>query len=35
MRINIAKPQLGQEEIDSVSRVIESGMIASGPKPLF
>ena len=32
MRINIAKPQLGQEEIDSVSRVIESGMIASGPE---
>jgi dTDP-4-amino-4,6-dideoxygalactose transaminase len=30
--IHIAKPQLGQEEIDAVSSVLRSGMIAEGPK---
>ena len=30
--INIAKPLLGEEEIEEVSRVIRSGMIASGPE---
>ena len=30
MRINIAKPLLDDEEIDAVSRVISTGMIASG-----
>ena len=32
MRINIAKPLLDDEEIDAVSRVISTGMIASGPE---
>ena len=32
MEIGIAKPQLGEEEITEVSRVIRSGMIASGPE---
>lgn len=32
MRINIAKPVLGEEEIENVTRVIRSGMIASGPE---
>ncbi len=32
MQINIAKPLLGEEEIQAVSRVISSGMIASGPE---
>ncbi len=30
--IPVAKPQLGQEEIDAVSEVLKSGMIAQGPK---
>lgn len=30
--IPIAKPQIGQEEIDAVSSVLRSGMIAEGPK---
>ena len=30
--INIAKPLLGKEEQDAVKKVLESGMIASGPK---
>ena len=32
MRINIAKPLLNSEEIHQVTRVIRSGMIASGPE---
>ncbi len=32
MKINIAKPILGDEEIKQVTRVIRSGMIASGPE---
>jgi len=32
MKINIAKPLLGEEEINEVTRVIKSGMIASGPE---
>ena len=32
MRIRIAQPILGDEEIDEVSRVIRTGMIASGPE---
>ncbi len=32
MEIGIAKPQLGEEEITEVSRVIRSGMIACGPE---
>ena len=32
MRINIANPVLGDEEIEQVTRVIQSGMIASGPE---
>lgn len=32
MRINIAKPLLDDEEIGAVSRVISTGMIASGPE---
>jgi perosamine synthetase len=32
MRINIAKPDIGEEEISEVSRVMRSGMIASGPE---
>ncbi|WP_295721287.1 DegT/DnrJ/EryC1/StrS aminotransferase family protein [uncultured Methanobrevibacter sp.] len=31
-RINIAKPIIGQEEIDNVVEVLKSGMIAQGPK---
>ena len=34
MSITIAQPLLGQEEIDAVTRVIKSGMIASGPETL-
>ena len=34
MRIGIAKPLLGEEEIAAVSEVISSGMIASGPETL-
>jgi len=30
--INIAKPLVGEEEIEEVGRVIRSGMIASGPE---
>ena len=29
--ISMAKPQIGQEEIDAVTKVMQSGMIASGP----
>jgi len=32
MKINIAKPDIGDEEIEAVSRVMRSGMIASGPE---
>lgn len=32
MRINIANPVLGDDEIEQVTRVIRSGMIASGPE---
>ena len=32
MRINIAKPLLGASEIAAVTRVLKSGMIASGPE---
>ena len=32
MRIRIAQPILGDEEIEQVSKVIKSGMIASGPE---
>jgi dTDP-4-amino-4,6-dideoxygalactose transaminase len=31
-RINVAKPWLGPEEVEAVSRVIESGWVAQGPK---
>ncbi len=31
-RINIAKPIIGQEEIDNVVEVLKSGIIAQGPK---
>lgn len=34
MKINIAKPVLGDDEIEQVTRVIRSGMIASGPETL-
>lgn len=34
MSISIAQPQLGQEEIEAITRVINSGMIASGPETL-
>jgi len=34
MQINIAQPILGQEEIDAITRVIKSGMIASGPETI-
>ena len=30
--IPIAKPLLGKEEIDAVTEVLNSGMIAQGPK---
>jgi len=32
MRISIAQPQIGDEEVTEVSRVLRSGMIASGPE---
>ena len=32
MRINIANPILGDDEIEQVTRVIQSGMIACGPE---
>ena len=32
MRISIAKPQIGNEEIAAVEKVLKSGMIASGPE---
>ena len=32
MKINIAKPLIGDEEIAEVTRVLRSGMIASGPE---
>ncbi len=32
LTINIAKPILGQEEIDAITRVVHTGMIASGPE---
>jgi len=32
MRINIAGPQIGKEEIKAVVKVMESGMLAQGPK---
>ena len=32
MRISIAKPQIGDEEIAAVEKVLKSGMIASGPE---
>lgn len=34
MSIKIAQPLLGQEEIDAITRVVESGMIASGPETI-
>ena len=30
--IPIARPDLGQEEIDAVAEVIRSGIVAQGPK---
>ena len=30
--IPIAKPHIGQEEIEAVVKVMQSGMIAQGPK---
>ena len=30
--INIAKPIIGDEEIEAVTEVLKSGMIAQGPK---
>ena len=32
MKINIASPQIGQEEIRAVTAVLKSGMLAQGPK---
>ncbi len=32
MRISIARPEIGDEEVSEVSRVLRSGMIASGPE---
>jgi len=32
MKINIAQPQIGKEEIQAVTAVLKSGMIAQGPK---
>jgi len=32
MKINIASPQIGQEEIKAVTVVLKSGMLAQGPK---
>ncbi len=32
MKINIASPQIGQEEIKAVVEVLKSGMLAQGPK---
>ncbi len=32
MKINIAQPQIGQEEIKAVTEVLKSGMLAQGPK---
>lgn len=32
MRVNIASPQIGKEEIKAVTEVMKSGMIAQGPK---
>ncbi|MDO8676511.1 MAG: DegT/DnrJ/EryC1/StrS family aminotransferase [Candidatus Azambacteria bacterium] len=32
MRINIASPQIGKEEIKAVTEVMKSGMLAQGPK---
>lgn len=32
MRINIASPQIGQEEIRAATNVLKSGMLAQGPK---
>ncbi|MGA2667142.1 MAG: DegT/DnrJ/EryC1/StrS family aminotransferase [Patescibacteria group bacterium] len=32
MKVNIAQPQIGQEEIKAVTEVLKSGMLAQGPK---
>ena len=32
MKINIASPQIGKEEIKAVTAVMKSGMLAQGPK---
>jgi dTDP-4-amino-4,6-dideoxygalactose transaminase len=32
MTINIAQPQIGQEEIDAVTRVMRTGVLAQGPE---
>jgi len=32
LKINIAQPQIGKEEIQAVTAVLKSGMIAQGPK---
>jgi len=34
MKINIASPQIGKEEIKAVTEVLKSGMLAQGPKVL-